>query len=85
MADPTRTERRLIDSIRKAKQDGEPAASTPAATPREDTAAVSASPAATPAPKPAPRRRRAPTKRPATTAQKPAEPTYQWGRRVWPD
>lgn len=89
MADPTRTERRLIDSIRKAKHDGatdsETAASTPTATADASPATASGGPATSSAPKSTARSRRAPSKQPATTAKKSADPIYQWGRRIWPD
>jgi hypothetical protein len=90
MTDSNRTERRLIDSIRKAKQDGdttaEPAADSPPA-----GAPAAAAPAA--AGKRAPARRaparRAPVRRPAAApeagSQDGSAPRYQSGRRVWPD
>jgi hypothetical protein len=91
MTDSNRTERRLIDSIRKAKQDGDTAAEPAADGPPTRTPAAAAPAAAA---KRAPARRaparRAPVRRAAAPAseagsQDSTAPRYQSGRRVWPD
>jgi hypothetical protein len=83
MADPTPTERRLLDSIRKAK-----------ATPESEPAEASpASEAPKPGRTPANRTRSRPAAsgtRVRKTEPKPAAPSneadaYQAGSRVWPD
>jgi len=81
MADPTPTERRLLDSIRKAKSTAEPGEASHDADPPK--------PRHTPATRARSRRAVSGTGTRKTEA-KPAASTgeadaYQAGRRVWPD
>jgi hypothetical protein len=78
MPDPNRTERRLLESIRKAKSSRQPrAALTP----------VTDSPRPSTAPRGRPEAAAMTTRggsREAATARSPAD-AYQLGGRVWPD
>jgi hypothetical protein len=97
MTDSNRTERRLIDSIRRVKNEPEESAGTsataPAAAapgrPAEAVKATATRRAAGTSPRRATAARTAPTPVPSgskqTAAADRATAVYQVGRRVWPD
>lgn len=81
MADPDRTERRLLDSIRKAKASSRPIGSSPPA----GASGQSGAPATGTQSRPAAAKRVVRETEARPSAPAPGAENYQAGRRIWPD